>query len=145
MANLDHGSKRMSERDRRAFLALAGCLGIDETATVRQFEREVVPGQKIVDHLYLVRRTSSGSPEVVHVESLARWKPREVNKIIERAMGISLVPKLATLDIHTWIIVMTEKDAPAAFPPVFTRKRGGLRCYLRVHSKLLWKWAGPLK
>ena len=142
MANLDHGSKRMSERDRRAFLALAGCLGLDEAATVRQFEREIVPGQKIADHLYRIRRSPTGPEQVEHIESVARWKPREVNKILERALSISLVPRLRSLDIHTWIIVMTENDAPAVFPKTFTRMRGALRCYLRIRYKLIRKtWA----
>lgn len=141
MGKLDHNSKRMAERDRRAFLAVAGCLAVDAPAEVRQLDREIVPGQKIADHLYQIRQHPGGEWRIELVESLARWNSREETAILERAIALSLVPRFRKRSIRASIILMTETDVPAKLPSIFYRNRGALSCKLRVRYRKIWKTA----
>jgi len=128
----------MSDRDRRAFLAVAGCLGLNEPAQVRQAQREIVPGQKIADHLYEVRQ-QDGVWRLEHVESLAQWDKREIQKIVERVMSVSLVPRMRRRDIYLRILVLTRRRCPPRLPRYFLRKRGDLDVKLRVRYKFVWR------
>lgn len=131
----------MEARDRRAFLHVAGCLQLDEQASVVPWERELLATQKIVDHLFVVKRRGE-SKHLEYVESLASWKTRDIEEIILRAMTISSVPDLWDYDIQTTIMIALPRDVPAVLPPEFTRFRGALRTYLDVRYRKTWEIPG---
>lgn len=131
----------MAARDRRAFLHVAGCLRLNEEASVVPWERELVATQKIVDHLFVVKRRGA-SKYLEYVESLASWKTRDIEEIILRAMSISSVPDLWDYDIHTTIMIALPRDVPKALPPEFRRFRGALRTYLDVRYRKTWEIPG---
>lgn len=133
--------KRMAARDRRAFLHVAGCLSLHEKASVVPWERELVATQKIVDHLFVVKRRGA-SKYLEYVESLASWKKRDIEEIILRAMTISSVPDLWDYDIQTTIMIALPRDVPEVLPPEFTRFRGALRTYLDVRYRRTWEIPG---
>lgn len=130
----------MAARDRRAFLHLAGCLPLHEKATVVPWERELVAPQKIADHLFVVRR--GGATRLEHVESLASWKPRDIEEIILRAMLISTVPELRRYNIQTTVVIALPRDLPRRLPPEFRRLRGALRTYLDIRYRMTWEIPG---
>ncbi|MBM3740108.1 MAG: hypothetical protein FJW39_30495, partial [Acidobacteria bacterium] len=127
MGKFDHGSKRASDSDQRAFLKLVGCIKEGEQVEIRRLECEIVAGQRRADRLFKLRPLSGGGWRIEYIESVSRWKKREIEDIIERAMLISLVPAQRKLPVRAWIIIMRETDMPKKWPPDFVRVRGRLK------------------
>jgi hypothetical protein len=75
---------------------------------------------------------------VIHIETLARWKRREIEKIVERAMTISLSPRNLRRAISTWVLILTPADATADLPEKMERPRGELETKLGVRYRMVW-------
>jgi len=128
VGKFDHGSKRASDSDQRAFLKLVGCIEEGEQVEIRRLECEIVAGQRRADRLFKLRPLSGGG-----------WRIEYIEDIIERAMLISLVPAHRKLPIRAWIIIMRETDMPKKWPPDFVRVRGRLKDTLEPEYVFIWR------
>jgi hypothetical protein len=75
---------------------------------------------------------------IVLVETLARWRRREIEKIVERAMTISLGARNLRRALSAWILILTP-GAASKLPEKLERVRGVLETKLRVRYRMVWR------
>ena len=126
--------KSFAEDDPRGLLHLFGSLPLDTAAEVEALGREQNLPTLAVDHVYRVK--TADREWLVHFEVQTRYKSDVPQRLAWYGVSLGLGFRLP---LEIVLVLLVEKQAPAATPPSHRIDLGGLHVEVEFRTVRLWE------
>jgi hypothetical protein len=130
--------KNLADEDPRGLLFLFGILPISAVdVEIASLPREVLAPSLEVDHLYRLR--TGDAERLIHLEFQTHYKLDLPDRLMRYSMLLHLKYQLP---VECVLVLLAERNAPAAVPSSYRVKLGGIEVWLNYRVVRLWEIDG---
>jgi predicted transposase YdaD len=133
----DKAFKLLAGNDPRALLALLAGLPLDAEVEIRPLDREVVPQNRLVDHVFEVTEPGGGQ-YLLHFEVTTRFR-REIYE--QAAWQVNALVTAYRLPVRSYFVVLTAESFPVRGVEPYVVGFGAFE--MRVKPELVRIWEIP--